>query len=162
MKKLIVFAAFTFVALFANAASVVWKYTPTVSVDPVNSAVKLVAWDGPAQSDCQILSLVQGEFYFAAIDSTEVYSVIPTAQNLADLSFTVQLYSFDELDNATLLEESGKVAYADLYKKNAIFFDAATTPNPTAYEFTAAIPEPTSGLLLLLGISALALKRRAL
>lgn len=159
MKKLIIFAAFVFAALFVNAAAVVWKYTPSINVDPTDTAVKLVAWSGETATDCQILTTMEGKYYLAETSSTEIYSIIPS-DSFANLSFSVQLYSFDENDNEILTEESAKVAFTELYEKNAIFFDAAMTPNPSAYEFTGAIPEPTSGLMLLLGLAGLALKRK--
>lgn len=159
MKKLFVLALFSLAALFVNAAAVVWKYTPSMTVDPAESAVKLVAWSGEAATDCQILTLVEGERYFAAVDSAEIYSIIPS-DTFSNLSFTVRLYSFDAEDNEILEEESAKVTYFELYEKNAIFFDVATTPNPTAYNFTGAIPEPTSAMMLVFGLASLALKRR--
>lgn len=159
MKKLFILALFSFAALFVNAAAVVWRYTPSMTVDPAESAVKLVAWSGETATDCQILTTLEGERYFAAVDSAEIYSIIPS-DTFSNLSFTVRLYSFDADNKEILTEESAKVAFSELYEKNAIFFDVATTPNPTAYDFTGAIPEPTSGLLFLLGFAALSLKRR--
>lgn len=161
MKKLLVFAAFLLAASFANAASVVWRYSDPhlADTDTSNMAVKLVAWNGETSTDCQILTSL-GEYSFAAVDSAEVYSVIPTGSGLADLKFSVQLFSFDENDQAQLVAQSATVTYKELYEKNAIFFDVATTPNPTAYDFAAAIPEPTGSLLLLVGFAALALKRK--
>lgn len=159
MKKLFVLAFFSFAALFVNAAAVVWKYTPSINVDPTDTAVKLVAWSGETATDCQILTTMEGKYYLAETSSTEIYSIIPS-DSFANLSFTVRLYSFDADDKEILTEESAKVTYYELYEKNAIFFDVATTPNPTAYDFAGVIPEPTSGLLLLLGMAGLALKRK--
>lgn len=159
MKKLFVLALFSFAALFVNAAAVVWRYTPSMTVDPTDTAVKLVAWSGETATDCQILTTMEGKYYLAETSSTEIYSIIP-ADTFSNLSFSVRLYSFDAEDNEILEEESAKVTYSELYEKNAIFFDVATTPNPTAYDFAGAIPEPTSALMLVLGLASLALKRR--
>lgn len=161
MKKLFILALFSFAALFVNAAAVVWKYTPSMTVDPAKSAVKLVAWSGETATDCQILTTLEGTHYFAAVDSAEIYSIIPSDSS-ANLSFTVRLYSFDADDKEILTEESAKVTYSELYEKDAIFFDVATTPNPTAYDFAGAVPEPTSAMMILLGLGALALKRRVI
>lgn len=159
MKKLFVFVLVSMAALFVNAAAVVWKYTPSVSVDPANSAVKLVAWSGENMIDCQLYFEMEDSRYFAAVDLAEIYSAIP-ADPVSGISFQAQLYSIEAGKEPSLVEESAKVTYSELYKKNAIFFDAATTPNPTAYDFAGVIPEPTSGLLFLLGFAALSLKRR--
>lgn len=158
MKKLLILALFSFAALFVNAAAVVWKYTPSINIDPTDTAVKLVAWSGETAIDCQILTTMEGKYYLAETSSTEIYSIIPS-DSFASLSFSVRLYSFDE-DKEILEEESAKVTYYELYEKNAIFFDAATTPNPTAYDFAGAIPEPTSAMMLVFGLATLALKRR--
>lgn len=83
--------------------------------------------------------------YFGAFNATSI----------ADASFLIELWS-------SALSES--IASATLAYSEALAGDAIYSPgNPrggTAYVVTGFVPEPTSGLLLLLGMAGLALRRK--
>lgn len=79
--------------------------------------------------------------------------------NLAGSSYSVEL--FDANDNS--IYQSEAFAYAAI-AGSGNFFYTDMDPNligTTPYLFsTGAVPEPTSGLLMLVGLGAMALKRR--
>lgn len=76
----------------------------------------------------------------------------------AGSKFLVELWS----EGATSSDAATRVAYSSVAFNDvtANIFDGLSTTGATAYTFTSFIPEPTSGLLALLGIAALALRRK--
>ena len=65
------------------------------------------------------------------------------------------------MGNIATVTVEGALGVERLNLGSTIFGDGATAPTtPTAWYSTAAVPEPTSGLLLLLGVAGLALKRK--
>lgn len=75
--------------------------------------------------------------------------------DLSALSFAVELYSEDD----KLIGTSEGVRYADLLNGGYIYRDMWTTTE-MPYVFTVSVPEPSGGLLVLLGLGALALRRK--
>jgi len=81
-----------------------------------------------------------------------------TGETLDDLTFLFQLWS-DGNDNSPLAYAS--VAFSDLTEAEKQAISTGYQPGGNQYlVVTAAVPEPTSCLLLLLGCGALALLRR--
>lgn len=100
-----------------------------------------------------------------AKDTENVYAV-----NLNDLagasgySFYIELVNYDEAKGLTSVAQSGLMSYQDLVQSNYIIEDtgisiptASTAWHGSAY---APGPEPTSALMMLLGVAFLGLKRR--
>lgn len=89
-------------------------------------------------------------YYFAIFGDGKVY-LSKTAQKGADLS--------DSTSNTSL-------SFSSYGSSTQTTFDAERSKSATAFAdngkgwYTTAVPEPTSGLLLLLGVAGLALRRR--
>ena len=82
--------------------------------------------------------------------------LIIDATNTSDIRYMVSASSSIEADEATKSDEASSIKFAsDSFGANALTYNATSAANGWA-----AVPEPTSGLLMLLGMAGLALRRR--
>ena len=187
MKKLMIAAAIVCAAVVSQAASVLW-YTTNSDGDPMNFVDKTGAYvtempagvrvvlasitgnlageftvnsvvgAGAIDSDGETYSLVSGSVdgYYGTdswtIKNGDILAVIAEVTTEAGISYQALDYVAggkvtDTLTVSGLTDDS---YYAEFF--------AATGGDWTVK--TAAVPEPTSGLLLLLGMAGLALRRR--
>lgn len=82
------------------------------------------------------------------------YSLLPTG-NTAGMTFFIELYN--ELDSVVGVTQY--LAYEDI-RKEWTYSDMSMTGTRTPYSFSASVPEPSCGLLVLFGLGLLGLKRR--
>ena len=169
MKKLMVMLAAVALAACSQAATVDWTVNGTV--------FDWNTWSAPEGSI---------SFYLASDTSTPL-SGSPLVFD-ADGAFTGTVTGTDQTDwiaRITINNFDGGGSYYKDYQftmdtvTHAGYADAATyltglsgeisnafgetldlSASPASQGFTAAVPEPTSGLLLLLGVAGLALKRK--
>ena len=79
--------------------------------------------------------------------------IMPTAYMSSEYSFIVELYN----ENDSLLGWSRAVNFDELIDH---IFSGMQPTGANPYVFSAIIPEPTSGMLLLFGLAGLALRRK--
>ena len=81
-----------------------------------------------------------------------------------EYSFIVELGNIDSSDNWTTVATSAAKAYSDLgdYIHQTFDINPGQIAVWTPAQFTAAVPEPSGGLLTLMGVALLALRRKRL
>ena len=163
MRKALSFVAMLSVVLCARAgedAYMYWMVDQTDADPSVFAYAMLTASDG----DESVYLLTDGaEIVLPATTADlgsktgKLYTGLAqlAATDLTAFSFAVELYDWD--DNK--IGVSDAVAYTDLVKGGFIYANMSTS-GVTPYVFTAAVPEPSGGLLFLLGFGLMALRRK--
>jgi len=159
MKKLLILAAVIVAGVAANAASFKWTGANIYSsngTDKFNGNADLYAYLATADVSTAV-----------KVDTATV-----VAGTIKDGSTTGRVFSDDNLAAGTaynfyfIIEDSGKQFNSAV--KSATGADVGSTSIAFANQASAtqaagnwaAVPEPTSGLLLILGMAGLALKRK--
>ena len=169
MKKAIVLFSAIAAFSFAQASELWWTVNDTVSVD---------GGDATSWNTATLYASANGYNY----DGTAIESV--TAADMSDwgfwnsdldgygssYSFYVELYnSANESIGKSYVSlsspQQGATPYNTLNSANAIYDGNVLNPTASAYTFSQfttsnVIPEPTSGLMMLIGMIALGLKRK--
>ena len=186
MKKLMVAAVAVAMAVVANAASVKWScpdgigdgtdtgFTTATTVYLVNIATLTQAAIYDAVTAGATLDEAIGTSYMAktALNEGGFDTVaITTAAALDGTKATAYMVLFDSNLNALYFSEELEKTLLGV-GDTKFRYDAISSLDPVAADMsgfstadggwvsTAAVPEPTSGLLLLLGMAGLALKRK--
>ena len=155
MKKLLILAALVVAGVAANAASFKWSaaniYGPNGA--KLSGATAYLYCD--ALSSDALSSVVTSST--GAIAATTFEAASAVGDTVYDFYFKVTTtydskeYTFTAAKSATALETgTATIAFGNL----------ATASQAAGAWTTAAVPEPTSGLLLVLGMAGLALKRK--
>ena len=163
MKKLMIAAAIVCAAAFAHAAAVDWTYNgyfEDVNGELAEGTVELLFND----ASLGVFDMVDGEVsqVVSIDDGGGTIKAIANIANFADGAGTIEYtYSYTSLPFA-----GDPNVGASLSKLNGTFGDQLTNFGNLDLSLSAAdngfasVPEPTSGLLLLLGMAGLALKRK--
>ena len=155
MKKLIVLAAVIVAGIAANAASFKW------------SAGNIYASDGTSKYTGDVILYA----YASTADASTAFAVSTVTASAAG-AVAATTFSNDNLVGGTtynfyfMIEDNGKAFTSDIKsglatatQTTTITFGNMATATQNASNW-AAVPEPTSGLLMLLGLAGLALKRK--
>lgn len=182
MKKLLIMGAVVALTAMSQAASFSWKTSATGKIYEVGTTTLLASgtaylFDSATVSQQSVLTafLGTGVDYTKAIDSSAISSGAIAAKSGEGLiswgsaGDTLSAYAvfevgdnifISDLVNGTAQATSTTTLSFNLKSATqaAAFADTATFSSGGWY--TASVPEPTSGLLILLGMAGLALRRR--
>lgn len=152
MKKLLVLAAVIVAGIAANAASFKWSAANIYAADGTSKyagdVVLYATIDGVATEVSKFTTTAGA----VSANTSTFSSDLLVAGTTYDFFFTVE-------DNGKIFTSTVKSASASDVGTTSIGFGnmASATQNASNW---AAVPEPTSGLLMLLGVAGLALKRK--
>ena len=148
MKKLVIMMATVIVAIAANAAAFNW------------SASRIY---GP---DNNLLSDATAKLYCDALGTDPLSSAAISGGNIASTDFTVDATPGTSYNFYFVVETGGKAFTSGLKPADAMNVGVSTVAFGNQKSATqaagawATVPEPTSALLMVLGIAGLALRRR--
>ena len=169
----------------AASAAGGWSETTVAKADPqalvtmkvyfLTDDADLVLGKTAAQKYAELAGKSQAELYAAAAEMSASYSGVN--KNTKDAIIPAVNLGTDDLTASTtyytiVTAEYTDASYGDMYMATASTFTTtaqgqkditaifATSSGPTVTGGWQAVPEPTSGLLLLLGVAGLALRRR--
>lgn len=183
MKKLIVAVAIALAGMAVNAAACSWAvgkiYTPSTTDLAPNPATGTLLANGTAtlyyalalDGDSTVWSVLDSKSVVnGAVAKAELFnaSTLPSdiADNgnaayfkaiiettIGDVDYTLELFPGKNVEPAVQ-------SFATLSKTAVSLSFTGVTSTTASKEWAANVPEPTSGLMLLLGMAGLALKRK--
>lgn len=173
MKKLLVLAVAIVTASISQASELWWTVANPVNVSATPGGSTASSEWATAKLFASASGYNTGGIELDTVTSSDMaaYSEIITdlgAYGTSAYSFYVELFnsSSESLGKSYMAANQGATPYNDLVSAGAI--DTGNIMNPTASAYTGfssfttaeVIPEPTSGVLVLLGMMALGLKRK--
>ena len=184
MKQIIVLAAIAFAAIMSHGASVYWTCTNVYAgneVDRVSGVAYFLTTDMLAYSDAQALAGKGADAIKAALGSAYSYTATDgtfskattSAVSNADLGLAdstgytayLMVFNANSIDDATgfYLTDTKALTTMTGTATSQVKFGSQSTNSKVAGNWASTsegVPEPTSGLLLLVGGAMLALRRK--
>lgn len=164
MKKLLILSSVLLVTLMTNAASVTWSASGASTVLPNNvtaNGVIAYLFEG-SLSATALKSIAKGTW-----DTSGSLATKTTTSAGVIFQQKIGKYENETVSFSMLIFDASTYADASNFKYAEVKDVVFTTANKTVLFSDAlteaswqSIPEPTSGLLLLLGVAGLALKRK--
>ena len=170
MKRKIVLMASLLLALAARADYLLWQVNQTGAEEPVSFAFARLTVKGYGVEAGTYLPQAGTNGKTDVLHATfpESENGLATLASYADLgeyansaySFAVELYAF-EGGAPSLVGVSDYVRYDQMMKQFHVYSDMSLSGiDPYVYRTFQSVPEPTGGLLVLMGLGALALRRK--
>ena len=171
MKKALILAGAIAAFSFSQASELWWTVANPVGVSETpGGGTASVSWE-TAKLYASANGYNTGGNLLDTVTASEMagYSEIITdlgAYGNSAYSFYVELFnSSGSLGKSYFAANQGAATYASLVGAGAIDVGSIMNPSASAYEFSnfttqQVIPEPSSGLMMLLGMVALGLKRK--
>ena len=185
MKKIMIAAAIVCAAALSQAATVNWKSGASVQgADPTkngafngtalaNGAYTMYVWDNLTKAEYDALDITSDSFYTTWSAKTATAKSAPGAKTLGTTIknesatdstdyYAAILFTYNDGKNDWYIANKATVTTDALGNgATASNLAKAVGGSGTAIAgWTAVAPEPTSGLLLLIGVAGLALRRR--
>ena len=183
MKKLIIAVAAVAMGIAANAASFSWTVSKGYIYDGADTPAKLTSGSAylvfaSALSQSDLVTAFAADAATAA--STVATKAVSTGTIGSDARVAVTAFTSDVTADQTAYfvvfnddkmyvsitadaeyaaVGTSEVQFNSVSSSSKLSFDAASGYSAAGW-YTAAVPEPTSGLLMLLGMAGLALKRK--
>ena len=177
MKKIMIALAAVALAVSAQAASFNWKTTATGKIYEAGTTTLLASgtayiFDSAAVSQQAVLDAILGGSDIATLSSLATGAI--SAGKITGTEFSwgnagetinafVALVDGDNVfvsDTVAALGDANSASSLNFNLKNASQATAMESASFTTGGWYAAVPEPTSGLLMLVGLAGLALRRR--
>ena len=154
MKKLLLIVSVALIATVSNAASFSWSaariYGPSGSL--LSDATAMLYCDALSTEALSTASVANG-----AIAATG-FTASATAES--DYSFYFKITTTSDSKEVTFTSAAVTVTASDTGTATIDFGNQKTATQASGAWATESVPEPTSGLLMLLGVAGLALRRR--
>ena len=186
MKKLMIMAFAAVSAVAVHAATVSWTITNVAYDSTASTGTAYVFFVAGATADTSWVSALDGQTGATIASAVAAHTAVIsyTPNNAGTYSYTTgQGFTLKTNTELGLTGNTQYTAYAVIFNTeeiaNGSHFMVTGTRTATTYEdssssnrsfqigsqssatwYTAAIPEPTSGMLLLIGMAGLALKRK--
>ena len=165
-KVLAVLSVAATVAAVADVQALYWQVTPESNVNNVSFTAAALGYDDGAGHTGYLHngSTSGNEWIAAASDgkSTELAAAIlgEAGADYSGWSFFIELQNYDSTKGWYTSGRSETYAYSAISASSFSTSSSLSTVAPTTWSPSVPVPEPTSGLLMLVGGALLALRRR--
>ena len=155
MKKVLLFLVLVASAVTVNASELYWFVNDSTTESGETATYALLkAYDGTTSTSTTLQTISVENLSVVGYEHVSI-----DGYDSASCSFYVELQNSAK-DLSYTLDETKMTDYSLLSTAGAISSTVMAQATPYGFDAVNAIPEPTSGLLMLLGIGALALRRK--
>jgi len=163
-KLLAVLSVAATVAAVADVQALYWQVTPESNVNNVDFTAAALGYDdGNGGTGYLPNGSSSGNEWIAGNNGTTELSAAILGDASADYSgwsFFIELQNYDSENGWYTSGRSDTVRYNQISASSFSTSSSLSTVAPTAWSPSVPVPEPTSGLLMLVGGALLALRRR--
>lgn len=162
LLKLGAFAAVTFFAVSVQASALYWQVTADTGA--TFEYAQLMVTGGSLGTGSEVLDVVEAEGPESGPNYVSLTNTDLEQYGVDGYSFFVEMVNYSDQDGYTTVATGATYSYNELVSSGYVATGATSTAAAQAAASQAnmgsAVPEPSSGLLLLVGGAMLALRRR--